>query len=78
MRSTLRSTTPPSARDEGPRLGIDEGHFNYHTGRGRFAPFADLLRNDGFQVTSLTGPISEEALEDVDILVVANALSESE
>ena len=72
----LKVNNPAFARDEGPNLAIDEGHFNYHTGRGRFAPFAELLRNDGFQVTGLAGPISEEALEDVDILVVSNALSE--
>ena len=72
----LEVNDPAFARDEGPYLAIDEGHFNYHTGRGRFAPFADLLRNDGFQVTGLAGPFSEESLEDVDILVVSNALSE--
>jgi hypothetical protein len=72
----LEVNDPAFARDAGPRLAIDEGHFNFHTSRGRFAPFAELLRNDGFQVTGLAGPITEEALEDVDILVVSNALSE--
>ena len=71
----LEVNDPAFARDEGPHLAIDEGHYNYHTGEGRFAPFAQLLRNDGFHVTGLAAPISEEALEDVDILVVSNALN---
>jgi hypothetical protein len=58
----------------GPRVAIDGGHQNFHTLEGRFAPFAALLRNDGFEVTALTAPLAHESLDPVDVLVIANAL----
>lgn len=62
--------------EHGPRVAIDEAHFNFHTADGRYAPFAQLLRRDGFVVSAGREPFSEAALADVDILVVANALNE--
>jgi hypothetical protein len=61
---------------QGPRVAIDEAHFNFHTAGERYAPFAQLLRRDGFVVTSSSKPFSASALADVDILVIANALNE--
>lgn len=61
---------------EGPRVAIDEAHFNFHTADGRYAPFAALLRRDGFTVVPLREPFSRAALADVDVLVIANALNE--
>jgi hypothetical protein len=58
----------------GPVVAIDGGHQNFHTLEGRFAPFAALLRNDGFKVTALTAPFTGESLDPVDVLVIANAL----
>jgi hypothetical protein len=53
----------------GPRVVIDAGHRNFHTADGTYLPFAQLLRHDGYTVTSST----TLALERVDLLVVANA-----
>ena len=61
---------------EGPRVAIDEAHFNFHTADGRYAPFTALLRRDGFAVTSLRETFSRDALANVDVLVIANALNE--
>jgi len=58
----------------GPVVAIDGGHQNFHTLEGRFAPFAALLRNDGFEVTTLTAPFTGKSLDAVDVLVIANAL----
>lgn len=58
----------------GPRVAIDGAHHNFHTLEGRFAPFAALLRNDGFEVAALTAPLTDESLNPVDVLVIANAL----
>jgi hypothetical protein len=33
-----------------PVVLIDEGHFNAHTARGGYSPFARLLREDGYEV----------------------------
>ena len=66
---------PAFSKKVGPLIGIDGGHHNYHTMEDRFAPFAALLRNDGFRVTSLTVPFAARSLSNINILVIANALN---
>lgn len=58
-----------------PIVAIDEAHGNFHTMEHRFAPFAALLQNDGFQVSATDVPFSVESLHGIDILVIANALN---
>jgi len=60
----------------GPRVAIDEAHHNFHTADGRYKPFADLLRRDGYRVAGLGKPLSADVLKSVDVLVIANALNE--
>ena len=67
---------PAFATGRGPVIAVDEAHFNFHTADGRYAPFADLLRRDGYQVRRSTTPFSATALKEVRLLVVANALHE--
>ena len=67
---------PAYARDSGPVVAIDEAHFNFHTMEGRYQPFAELLRRDGYIVRPLRSEFSRKNLEGVKILVVANALAE--
>lgn len=69
--------SPAFGPGTGPRVAIDEAHHNFHTVSGRYAPFARVLRADGFQVTGQGAPFSAEALRHVQILVVANALGET-
>ncbi len=57
----------------GPRVVIDAAHLNFHTAAGRYQPFADLLRLDGYRVASNTSQFTPDALRGVDILVIANA-----
>ena len=66
---------PAFAGNAGPAIAIDAGHYNFHTMSGRFAPFAALLRNDGFRVTSIAGKFERDSLKDINILVIANALN---
>jgi hypothetical protein len=61
---------------QGPRVGIDEGHFNFHTAGRRYRPFAKLLQRDGYIVGGLK-VISQESLKDLDVIVIANPLHES-
>ena len=37
-----------------PTVAIDQAHNNFHTMDGRYKPFADLMRNDGFVVSPNT------------------------
>ena len=39
-----------------PRVVMDEGHRNFHTASGRYKPFAELLRSDGYTVSSTERP----------------------
>lgn len=67
---------PAYAKGEGPLVLIDEAHQNFHTADGRYKPFADLLRRDGYRVAASTEKFAPESLKKARILVVANALSE--
>jgi hypothetical protein len=60
----------------GRRVVIDEAHHNFHTADGRYRPFAELLRRDGYRVDRFGKPLSADALKAVDVLVIANPLHE--
>lgn len=59
----------------GTTVYIDAGHQNFHTADKRYKPFADLLKNDGYQVAGFTETFSAESLSDVEILVIANPVN---
>jgi hypothetical protein len=61
-----------------PRVLFDEAHHNFHTTDGRYKPFADLLRNDGYRVVRNRQPFSKETLNSFKVLVIANALGAEE
>ncbi len=68
---------PAFAKNAGPVVLIDEAHHNYHTIDGRFKPFADLLRNDGFKVQGSQVPLTAAVLARAKVLVIANALAQA-
>ena len=68
---------PAFASDNGPLVCVDAAHNNYHTADGRYRPFAELLRGDGYRVNGLDSTFSREALEGCDLLVIANPLGEA-
>jgi hypothetical protein len=64
----------PAYQDgSGPTVLIDETHNNFHTAIGTYAPFASVLREDGYAVDRAVEPLSEEVLGSCAILVVADA-----
>ncbi len=65
--------SPAYQSEAGPTVCIDEAHSNRHTLGGTYAPFATLLRADGYRVQALTA-WSKEALCGCGVLVIANAL----
>ncbi len=74
---------PPIARPAysegaGPLVQIDEAHSNFHTADGRYAPFARLLRRDGYRVRGIAEPATAESLSRGSVYVVANALAASD
>lgn len=61
---------------KGPLMVVDAGHHNFHTIENRFAPFGKLATMSGFQVKSRNARIDKKYLENVTLLVIANALNE--
>lgn len=69
----VRVAVPAWPAGMGPRVAVDEGHRNFHTVGGRYAPFAALLRNDGYRVGPIRRSFGRRDLAAVDVLVIANA-----
>lgn len=70
---TPQISNPAYSQNSGPVVHIDEAHDNYHTLDGRYAPFANLLRRDGFRVEPFTSDFSAATLAGATIMVIANA-----
>lgn len=68
-----RVSPPAYQQGRGPRLCIDEAHHNFHTMGGRFAPFAELARRDGFVLRPIASASTSASLSNCDVLVIANA-----
>ena len=68
---------PAFAKGKGAVVMLDEAHYNFHTASGRYQSFADLLRRDGYIVNASKEKFSKESLKAGKILVIANALNES-
>jgi hypothetical protein len=66
---------PAYPQGGGPLVLIDEGHHEFHTAEGRYRPFADLLRADGYRVRPHTGRFTAAGLDSARILVIANPVA---
>ena len=72
------SVARPAYKDDSPRVMFDEAHHNFHTSDGRYKPFVDLLKNDGYNVIRNRQPFVKTRLSDFKVLVIANALGAEE
>lgn len=74
------SFEPPLGREPkykaaaGPRILLDEAHFNFHTADGRYLACAKLLRRDGYIVDPNKLPFTRKNLAGARVLLIANAL----
>lgn len=66
-------TRPMYAPGRGPRVCFDHGHYNFHRLDGRYAPFGELLRADGYRVEPVESSFDASALRRCRALVIANA-----
>lgn len=69
-----RIETPAYEAGQGPRVVIDAAHLNHDTVDGRYLPFAELLRRDGYTVESNQDSFTREVLDGADVLVIVNAM----
>ena len=65
---------PAYPEGKGPVVLIDEAHKNFHTATGRYLPFAELLRRDGYVVKPSAVQFTAKTLWDAKVLVIANAV----
>ncbi len=65
----------PAYDDRRPVVVIDQAHNNASTAgwSNRYWPLARLLRKDGYDVRKGTQPFSQERLDSIDVLIIANA-----
>ena len=68
--------SPSFEAGAGPIVAIDAYHHNFHTKEGRFQAFARVLELDGYRVLSKNEKFTLASLNDIDILVISNALHE--
>src|SRR5688572_27385560 len=68
----------PAYPAEGPRVLFDEAHNNHHRAASTYRPFTKLLEADGYRVVRGRHPVTAEALQGVDVLVIAGALGRNE
>jgi len=68
---------PAFAPGSGPLVCVDAAHNNFHTANGRYRPFAQLLRGDGYRVEGFDATFSLEALDRCDLLVIASPLADA-
>ncbi|MGE5175768.1 MAG: hypothetical protein ACM3JJ_05270 [Hyphomicrobiales bacterium] len=74
------SVARPAFPDSGahPRVLVDEAHHNAHTMETGYAPFAALLRADGYDPEPLRAKLTPAALEGARLLVIVNALGDGD
>ena len=77
-RSFNTAVVNPAYSAGGPTVLFDEAHRNIHRATRTYAPFAELVQNDGYRLRRTSEPFSRERLERVDVLVIANALGGNE
>ena len=65
---------PAFRHDGGPVIHIDGGHHNRHKLTSRYRALGRLLSLDGYRVSAINRTFTPTALENTDILVIANAL----
>jgi hypothetical protein len=68
----FHNPNPAFAPGHGPRVCIDEAHNNSHTLSQLYAPFAEVLRSDGFRPRAFTEAISIEGLSECEILLLGS------
>jgi len=56
-----------------PNVLFDAGHGNFHEIYTTYEPFATLLKNDGVLIREHQGLFTENSLNNIDLLIIANA-----
>ena len=68
---------PKYGNNLGPTIYVDEAHNNYHTIDGLYKTFANVLRQDGYCVKPSNKKLTNPYLQQINLLVISNALNEA-
>jgi hypothetical protein len=63
----------PAYVKQHPRVLFDEAHNNLYTSTGRYKPFADLIRSDGYKLEPGAETFTRKQIEGYDVLVIVDA-----
>lgn len=63
----------PAYTEHHPVITFDEAHNNSHSTGGGYAPFAELMQNDGYEVRQNKGAFTPDTLRRTEVLVIVNA-----
>jgi hypothetical protein len=69
-----KNTTRTFSQAEFPLVLLDEAHNNFHTIDGRYRPFVNILKSNGYLVKNKE-LFTKDKLAHADILIISNALS---
>ncbi len=75
MKTDMSVGIPKFNSDTSPVVLFDAGHENFHDIQSTYMPFATLLKNDGIILSTHAGAFTEEALKNIDLLIIANAMA---
>ena len=70
--------SPKFNPETSPRVSFDLGHGNFHDIKTTYAPFAILLKNDGILLNTHESLFTENSLQDIELLIIANAIPTEE
>lgn len=72
------SVNEPKLKSAKPRVLFDEAHKNHHQIETTYKPFAALITNDGCSVKSTDKPLSNKALANADVYIIATAMGKDD
>ncbi len=73
MQTDMSVGFPKFDHSTSPVVLFDAGHGNFHDIHTTYKPFATLLKNDGILLGTHQGLFTEKALQNIDLLIIANA-----
>ena len=73
MHVDMSVNSPKFNSEKSPRVSFDSGHGNFHDINTTYAPFAMLLKNDGILLSTHDSLFTENSLQDIELLIIANA-----
>ncbi len=78
MRTDMSVNLPAFKAENSPAVLFDAGHGNFHNITSTYKPFATLLNNDGIALSTHAGQFTHGALQNIDLLIIANATGEEQ